>query len=656
MDRASQSKESMPHFEPGFQCSNPHCMALNDLESSVCRQCKTPVIKRYLWAMGAKSNFSPASSTAYSAQINPEQVGSLIGERYLALTQQIFLDTKPGLTPQIPEEIPQQITTYLQLFTHAPHIPQVYGQLDGYNIWLLDYGTVPRNSLGSLKYPQQLVPEILSFWPHTQALKQLNWLRQIAGLWKPLLEKRVVSTILDPFFIRVNGSIIQLIELENDKQIQPTLKDLGKLWSKLAENVAPTIKQMLEQLSMRLENGSISQIEEVLAVLDYALDLCSQNYDYSYQVFACSDSGPTRSNNEDAAYPDNTTPTLIKNQDIGLAIVCDGVGGHEGGEIAAQETIEHLQTKIAGMSFEQEHILPGAIFKQLVKFTNDANDAICKRNDKEQRHERQRMGTTLVMSLTRNHEAYLNSVGDSRIYLVTSVGCHQVTIDDDLASREVRLGYALYRDALQYPSAGALIQALGMRHSSGLHPNVRRLIIDDNCIFLLCTDGLSDFDRVEQYWHHTILPMLSGKITITKAVKKLVKIANERNGHDNATVALIHCQVKSKSSAPITSISWSKVETAISDSLIWSDVYPQMLPLPDIGYVAAEPNLAKAKREVLPFQRPHKSVLLVTIVLSLILVVGSAFIIYFFYLQSQFENQREAPSHSETEQIIPKRE
>ncbi len=652
MDRAPKPKESMPHSEPGIQCSNPHCMALNELESRFCRQCRTPIVKRYLWAMGAKPN-SHETSTIVSPQINPEQVGSLIGERYLALTQQIFLDTKPGLIPQIPEEIPEEIATYLQLFGYSPHIPQVYGQLDGYNIWLLDYGTVPYNSLGKLEYPQQLVPEILFFWPQAQAIKQLNWLRQIASLWNPLLEKQVVSTILNPSLIRVNGSIIQLIELESDAKSTPTLKDLGKLWLQLTENVDPMIREILEELSTRLERGSITKIEQVIKVLDYSLDLCSQNYDYSYQVFACTDPGPTRVNNEDAAYPDNSTPILINNQDLNLAIVCDGVGGHEGGEIAAKETINHLRTKIAEMSFDQKHNSPGAVFKQLVKFTNDANDAICERNDNEQRQERQRMGTTLVMTLTRNHEVYLTSVGDSRIYLVTSVGCHQVTIDDDLASREVRLGYAVYRDALQYPSAGALIQALGMRHSSALHPNVKRLIIDDNCIFLLCTDGLSDFDRVEQYWRDTILPMLTGKINITKTVKTLVKIANERNGHDNATVALVHCQVKSKSSASNSTISWSKVETAISDSLVWSDVYPQVLSLPDTEYIPTEPDSSKTAKKLLTALHQRKPAPLLIIILSIILLVGLGFLAYFFYLQSRIDNREDAPINSEVEQFIP---
>jgi len=656
MDRASQSKESMRHSEPGFQCSNPHCMALNDLESHLCKQCKTPLVKRYLWAMSAKSNTSSETSIVASDKISTKEIGSLIGERYLALSQQIFLDTKPGLTPQIPEEIPEKIATYLQLFSYSPHIPQVYGQLDGYDIWLLDYGTVPHNSLGKLEYPQQLVPKILSFWPDAHAIKQLNWLRQVASLWKPLLEKNVVSTILDPSFIRVNGSLIQLIELESDEPTQPTLKELGNLWSQLAANANPIIKQMLEQLSLRLENGSITKIEQVFAVLDYSLDLCSQYYDYSYQVFACSDSGPTRPNNEDAAYPDNSRPILLENQEIGLAIVCDGVGGHEGGEIAARETINNLRANIGNISFNQEYNSPGSIFKQLVQFTNEANDAICKRNDNEKRQERQRMGTTLVMSLTHNHEAFLNSVGDSRIYLVTSVGCHQVTIDDDLASREVRLGYAVYRDALQYPSAGALIQALGMRHSSALRPNIKRFIIDEDCIFLLCTDGLSDFDRVEQYWRKNILPMLRGQINITNTVKTLVKIANERNGHDNATVALVYCKISPKPSTSKTAILWPQVETAIADSLIWSDINPEILSLPNTNYIATEPDLLKNKKQTLESSQQKKTLIFRTTLLSLILLVSLPFLIYFFYLQYKLGTKENLPDNPEIEQIKPDKE
>ena len=254
-----------------------------------------------------------------------------------------------------------------------------------------------------------------------------------------------------------------------------------------------------------------------------------------------------------------------------LAIVCDGVGGHDGGEIASRKTIEYLQQEISSLKLEE--LSSSQISHKLAHYMNGANDIISKQNDTEQRQERQRMGTTLVMTLASAQEMYLGHIGDSRIYLITPDSCHQMTVDDDLASREVRLGYALYRDSLQYPSAGALIQALGMRDSAALHPNLRRSIIDDDCVFLLCTDGLSDFDRVEQQWRQKILPLLQGKQDLASAVKELIAFANRKNGHDNVTVALVHCQVRPSTNRLSTSISWSDIESVLESNL-WSENYP----------------------------------------------------------------------------------
>jgi hypothetical protein len=94
------------------------------------------------------------------------------------------------------------------------------------------------------------------------------------------------------------------------------------------------------------------------------------------------------------------------------------------------------------------------------------------------------------------------------------------------------------------PSSGSLFQALGMNSSTTLHPNVHRLVIDEECIFLLCSDGLSDNNRVEQFWQNDVLPLLEGKIDLVTAGNRLINTANTRNGHDNSSIALIHCRVK----------------------------------------------------------------------------------------------------------------
>ena len=555
----------MLHSEPRIQCSNPHCAASNEIKTRFCVKCKTPIVKRYLWS----------SKELASSELEQVEVKG----RYRPFDSRIFLDTEPGNPPVTAEEVPEDIVVYLQLFPFYPHVPQAYGLLDSTDVWLFDYGTVPSDSWGELNYSSEFIPKLESLWVDATPLQQLNWLWQIAKLWQPLSSKNVASSLLNPELIRINGQIVQLLQLQSDRDNRPNLKQLGDLWSRWADEADPTIKKMLIQLGDRLKTGVVNQHQQIIAVLDKAIDISRKAHQYSYQTYALSDSGPTRANNEDAAYPIDDDVNNIPVSEKALAIVCDGVGGHEGGEIASGDTIKYLRDKISGLNSQQQSYSNGKILEKLAQYINQSNDLISSRNDSEQRHERQRMGTTLVMALAYAQKMYLAHVGDSRIYWITRNSCHQLTIDDDLASREVRLGYAVYRDSLQYPSAGALIQALGMRDSAALHPNLQHYTIDDDCIFLLCTDGLSDFDRIEQQWKN-LLPVLEGEKDLATAVRDLISLANEKNGHDNVTVALVHGRVKSQPNSEIT-VSWSDVESSISEVVnsdrdysdpMWSDI------------------------------------------------------------------------------------
>lgn len=611
MERAPQPKTSMTHSEPIIQCSNHSCAASNKLEAHFCHRCKTPLSKRYLWST--------------EEVISSEQTNQLIGDRYFAITTNVFLDTQPGIKPQTPDEVPQQIITYLQLFPYYPHVPLVYGQINATDTWLLDYGTIPLTKSGTPRHPN-LLPELTSLWRSATAFQQLSWLRQMAKLWRPMFKKNVASTLLTPELLGINGQVVQIKQLKPDVAPTPRLSDLGQLWSRWAEYARPGIQDVLIQLCERLKIDSISKTRQIIVVLDRAMEICQRSQHYSYQIYALSDSGPSRNNNEDAAYPNSETPVSVPADRNPLAIVCDGVGGHEGGEIASEETIEYLRSNIAKLPFAEQRNNPQLIAKQLTQFINEANDLISQRNDSEQRQERQRMGTTLVMSLAHNHEMYLAHVGDSRIYWITPNSCHQVTVDDDLASREVRLGYAIYRDSLEYPSAGALIQALGMRDSAALHPNLQRHIIDSDCIFLLCTDGLSDFDRIEQNWRHIVLPVLAGKKDLASAVQDLIKIANNKNGHDNATVALVYCQVMPKADITEIKISWSNVEDAIAE-VSNSGTNSKKISSPKVE--VADTNIPAQPTEI---TSPAKksSGLLKSVVLLLIVVVMVSSIFYLF--------------------------
>jgi protein phosphatase len=192
------------------------------------------------------------------------------------------------------------------------------------------------------------------------------------------------------------------------------------------------------------------------------------------------------------------------------------------------------------------------------------------------------------MTIIQGHEAYVANVGDSRVYRITRSGCQQITLDDDLATREVRLGYSVYRDALSTPGCGSLFQALGMTSSTSLHPTVHRMVVDEECIFLLCSDGLSDHNRVEQFWQQDVLPVLEGKIDLATAANRLITTANTRNGHDNVTVGLIHCRVKQPRetvSVPIATATTALNLTPNSTLLLSAPPSPTEPSAPNKSYV-----------------------------------------------------------------------
>jgi protein phosphatase len=475
-------------------------------------------------------------------------VGELIDNRYLVKQPQIVLDTKPAQAPQAPDEPPSWISLYLKLLPFHLHIPQVYGYIPSpderlnMDIWLLEYGNIPLDETGELIYPE-LLPTLAEVWSQASDLRQIHWLWQMAKLWHPLQRKAVVSSLLNPSLTRVNDQLLQLLELSKDEATAPNLKDLGAFWTGLIPTAAANIQDFLVSLTQELESGDLDRPESLIAILDYALQHYGGGQERSYEIFTCTDTGLLREHNEDACYPPTNQAITLAHGQNPLAIVCDGIGGQEGGEIAAQLAIETLSREINPSPTTNIEIYPDSyslILEQAIRVTNDL---ISQRNDQESRQDRQRMGTTLVMAFAQAQEMYAAHVGDSRIYWITAHSCHQVTVDDDLASREVKLGYLLYRDAIQYPNAGALVQALGMSSATNLHPTVQRLIIDQDCVFLLCSDGLSDYDRVEQYWDSEIVPLLRGEKNVTAVGESLLQLANQKNGHDNSTIALVYCRV-----------------------------------------------------------------------------------------------------------------
>jgi len=526
----------MQNDEVTIQCPNDLCKATNPEADKFCQRCGTTLIKRYLWVVGQG--------------IEAYEIGNSIADRFCLKAERIVLDTQPGLPLDSPYlDISREIRPYLRLVMYRLQVPQVYGlisQGEGSEaeILLLEQAPIYPDAVPAAG---QLMPQLIAVWQSASSLRQLNWLWQIAQLWQPLYSEGAASSLLVPQFLRVEGSLLRLLQLQLDDADRPTLVQLGQFWSQLAKEARPSVTGFIAQLSQDLQQGEIVNSEQLLACLDRGLLELGRSTDRknassrSFKISTCTDTGPSRQRNEDACYPASGTTLAKPPETKAIAIVCDGIGGHEGGNVASNLAIETLQQQVQQLPLDEASLDPNTLSHALEEFTRTTNERISSRNDKEHRQGRQRMGTTLVMAVGHQHEMYIAHVGDSRAYWITHTGCHQITLDDDVAAREVRLGYAVYREALQQPSAGSLVQAIGM--SASVHPTVQRFVLDEDCIFLLCSDGLSDYDLVDRCWQTEILPILDGSIDVATATQHLVELGNDLNGHDNITVALVHCRV-----------------------------------------------------------------------------------------------------------------
>lgn len=554
-------------------CPNPECQAPNQVSQSLCAHCRFPLPKIYLWTLGEDANSL--------------KIGQMVNSRYLVVSKRILLDTKPSLRPENSEKVTDDITRYLRLLPYKLHVPQIYGSLSinrtgrkNTALWLLENPPI-HSSNPAAALSGQLMPDIETAWKTAGSMRQLNWLWQIANLWMPFVEEGCASTLIDPQFLRVDQGILKVMELSIDGA-PPKLTELGHLWQKWSKSARIGAAQPLEKISQGLVSGEINKPEQLLTMLDQALALGSQRQFLECEYITLSHTGPSRDQNEDACYPaSGGDPQYRTGYDLSLVIVCDGVGGHHGGEVASNLAIETIRNRLENVLNKPENRNPESTTSQISTSVCVANDQISLRNDSENRHERQRMGTTMALALIHGHEAYIANVGDSRVYRITRSGCQQLTLDDDVATREVRLGCSTYREALAMPSSGSLFQALGMNSSTTLHPNVHRLVIDEECIFLLCSDGLSDNNRVEQFWQNDVLPLLEGKIDLLTAGNRLINTANTRNGHDNSSIALIHCRVKQPretAAAPSSNPTLPGLNMAPSDTLMLAG--PQELEEP----------------------------------------------------------------------------
>lgn len=225
----------------------------------------------------------------------------------------------------------------------------------------------------------------------------------------------------------------------------------------------------------------------------------------------------------------------------GIYLLCDGMGGHEGGEVASALAVEILQQYFATHWADS---LPNE--DQVREAIQLANQAIYDSNQSNDRLGSSRMGTTLVMALIQDNQVIVAHVGDSRLYRFSRrLGLQQVTVDHEVGQREIQRGV---EPAIAYarPDAYQLTQALGPRDKNFINPSVEFLELSEDSLLILCSDGLSDNDLLEIHWRTHLEPLLSSRNNLEEGVSQLIDLANQYNGHDNITAIVIRVRVRPK--------------------------------------------------------------------------------------------------------------
>ncbi len=493
----------------------------------------------YLWVVGEGiANLPP---------------GELVDQRYQVVAPRLWLDTQPEQLPGCPDRLPPQAQPYLLTHPHRLHVPGLYGIVErtgGSLILLLD--NVPI-------HPQtgEPLPALETALVTATPLRQAYWLWQMAELWQVLSRYGLATSLLHLETVRVEGWCLRLLELHPDVY-PPSRANLAEVWRSLLPVLSPVIAESLTPLmdGMVSPEGS----EEALALgLNQILLAQAASIPSRFVLAGATAQGPSQPRNEDVCWPDSTTATLSSQDRLQLAIVCDGVGGHEGGEVASQLAVQSLQLQLQALLAESEKesqvMPPAVVINQIKAVITIVNDLINFQNDSQARVGRQRMGTTLVMAVVlpqrlqtdqgwkRVQEVYLAQVGDSRAYWITPNYCHLLTVDDDIAGREVTAGRQILALAQQRLDGGALTQALGTRSGDHLAIHCQRLILDEPGVLLLCSDGLSDNYRVEQAWANYIGLIVKDIVSLEAAVAAWIELANQKNGHDNSAVVLLQHQV-----------------------------------------------------------------------------------------------------------------
>jgi PPM family protein phosphatase len=242
------------------------------------------------------------------------------------------------------------------------------------------------------------------------------------------------------------------------------------------------------------------------------------------EVASLSDVGCQRENNEDSyLYWEPAGDEEFKRKGR-LAVIADGMGGHEGGLEASRLAVETVR-EVYDQGFRDDP--QAALLESFVA-------AHARIQDYAERHPAfQGMGTTCTALVLRGRQLYFAHVGDSRLYLIRGANILRLTRDHSYVGRLVESGLVRAEDAEKHPQRHILTAALGAGMEIGVDGAEQGLALQDGDDLLLCTDGLWGMVRDDE-----LETAVTGNAP-AECCTALVKLARQRGAPDNITLQVL---------------------------------------------------------------------------------------------------------------------
>ena len=239
------------------------------------------------------------------------------------------------------------------------------------------------------------------------------------------------------------------------------------------------------------------------------------------KIFGVTDKGKKRIINEDSFLIH-----LGDEEKYAFAVVCDGMGGANGGEVASALAVEVIKSQFDTIESYPKRSQWGKMLRKMVAEAN--NQIFLKSCDDNSLYG---MGTTMVGFFCNGSKVTIANVGDSRAYLISEEDIKQLTKDHSLVNELIEKGELSVAQAYKHPNKNVITRALGVEN------NVQSDLYDVNVskgqYILLCGDGLTE-EVSEPEIHFEVVNSNS----VEEACNALISLANSRGGHDNITVVI----------------------------------------------------------------------------------------------------------------------